>query len=148
MLKHLQKGSEVCINITIVDGIVLARSAFHHSINYRSVVIFGRPEEIKDPEEKKDALRIITGHIIPGRWDDARKPNKKELDITSVFSLKLDEVSAKIRTGGPSDEKDDMDLNIWAGVLPLAVIAGTPSAEASVKRNIPVPGYLINHTKH
>lgn len=148
MLKYLQKGSEVCINITIVDGIVLARSAFHHSINYRSVVIFGKPVEIKEPDEKTEALRIITRHIIPGRWNDVRKPNKKELDITSVFSLKLDEVSAKIRTGGPSDEKTDMELNIWAGVLPLTIIPGTPSADSSVNKNITFPQYLLNYKRH
>jgi len=145
MLDHIKTGSEICIAVTIVDGIVLARSAFHHSINYKSLVIFGKAAEITGKEEKIKALKIITEHIIPGRWDDVRKPNKKELNATLVFSLNLDEVSAKVREGGPSDEDADMDLNIWAGVLPLKVVPGEPVADYSLNKNILLPEYTKNY---
>lgn len=142
MLKHLKTGSGICVTVTNIDGIVLARSAFHHSINYRSVVIFGKADEITETVEKTNALKIISEHILTGRWNDIRKPNEKELRQTSVFSLKLDEASAKVREGGPVDEKDDMDLNIWAGVLPLETFAKHPVADETLKENISLPEYL------
>jgi nitroimidazol reductase NimA-like FMN-containing flavoprotein (pyridoxamine 5'-phosphate oxidase superfamily) len=147
MLEHIKTGSEICIGVTLVDGIVLARSAFHHSINYKSVVIFGKAEEINDPIEKTKALKIITEHIIKGRWDDARKPNKKELKATSVFSLKLNEVSAKVREGGPVDEKEDMDLNVWAGVLPLGIKVDKAIPDTILDKNVSIPEYLLNYRK-
>jgi nitroimidazol reductase NimA-like FMN-containing flavoprotein (pyridoxamine 5'-phosphate oxidase superfamily) len=145
MLKHIKTGSDICITVTMVDGIVLARSAFHHSINYRSVVIFGKAEEVTGLVEKTKALEIITEHIIPGRWKDVRRPNKKELNITTVFSMKFDEASAKVREGGPIDEKEDIDLNIWAGVLPLKVITQDPIRDSYLNENIPLPHYLLSY---
>jgi hypothetical protein len=147
MLNHLKTSSGICVTVSIVDGIVLARSAFHHSINYRSVVIFGKAEEISDPDKKTNALKIITEHILPGRWNDARKPNKKELNVTSVFSMELNEVSAKVREGEPSDEKEDKELNIWAGVLPLKTIADEPVKDSELKENILLPDYIRNYKK-
>jgi len=145
MLIHIKKGSGICLTVTNVDGIVLARSAFHHSINYRSVVIIGKTEEITDPAEKTNALKVITEHIIPGRWSDVRKPNEKELKQTSVFSMKIDEASAKVRVGGPVDEEDDMNLNVWAGVLPLKIIPGNPVRDSVLKENIYLPDYIKNY---
>ena len=145
MLKHIKSGLGTCITVTNVDGIVLARSAFHHSINYRSVVIFGKAEEINKPVSKTEALKIITDHIIPGRWDDVRKPNEKELKQTSVFSMKIDEASAKVREGGPVDEDDDMNLNVWAGVLPLKIVPDKPIRDSGLRENIYTPDYIKNY---
>ena len=145
MFKHLKTGSGICVTVSIVDGLVLARSVFHHSINYRSVIIFGKAEEITGTSEKENALRIITEQIIPGRWGNARKPNKKELAVTSVFSMTLDEVSAKVREGGPLDDTDDMDLNAWAGVLPLTTIPEAPIRDKDLKDQIPLPDYIKNY---
>jgi len=144
MLKHIKSGAPICITVTNVNGIVLARSAFHHSINYHSVIIFGKANEIIKSTEKTDALKIITEHIIPGRWNDARKPNEKELKQTSVFSLKIIEASAKIREGGPVDEKEDMDLNTWAGVLPLEIKSNEPVKDKLLIKDIPLPDYIKN----
>jgi nitroimidazol reductase NimA-like FMN-containing flavoprotein (pyridoxamine 5'-phosphate oxidase superfamily) len=142
MLKSFESGEDICISISIIDGIVLARSAFHHSVNYRSVVIFARPEEITNEEEKNEALKIILEHIMPGRWEDVRKPNKKELEATSVFSFKIDESSGKIRTGPAADDKEDLSLNVWAGVLPLKSIPGEPINNKDLNDNILIPDYL------
>ncbi len=146
MLKSFENGCEICFSVTTVDGIVLARSAFHHSVNYRSVVLFGKPAEVKDREEKTNALEIIMNHIIPGRWEEIRKPNDKELNVTSIFSIKIDVASAKIRNGPAVDDKDDIDLNVWAGVLPLKTIADEPMRNPDLKENISLPDYL-NHYK-
>ncbi len=145
MLEHIKTGAEICVTITLVDGIVLARSAFHHSINYRSVVIFGKAKELNDPSEKTEALKVITEHIIPGRWDDVRKPNEKELNATSVFSLKINEASAKVREGGPIDDKEDMNLKIWAGVLPLLIESKKPIRDKNLKDEIQTPYYLVKN---
>ena len=142
MLGHIKTSSEICVTITLLDGIVLARSAFHHSINYRSVVLFGKANELTNPKEKIKALKIITEHIIFGRWNDVRKPNEKELNATSVFSLKIDEASAKVRKGGPVDDMEDMDLNVWAGVLPLKIISGKPMKDSKLNKNIILPEYI------
>ena len=142
MLKHIKSGNEICVEVSMIDGIVLARSAFHHSVNYRSVVMFGKAEEITEPEEKTNALRIITEHIIKGRWDEVRSPSKKELDATSVFSLKIEEASAKVREGGPVDDPEDMNLNVWAGVLPLKMVPGKLIKSPDLKDDIPLPDYL------
>ena len=146
MLNSFQNGKDICISVTLVDGIVLARSAFHHSINYRSVVIFGKPQEIISKDDKTKALGIIMEHIIPGRWNDVRQPSKKELDITSVFSLKIDEASAKIRTGMPADEKEDLSLNMWSGIVPLKFTACDPVNNIDLKENIPLPDYVKNYS--
>ena len=124
MLKTLGAGADVCVNVTLVDGLVLARSAFHHSINYRSVVVFGRARVVESDEEKRAALLAFTEHVVPGRWDEVREPTKQELDSTLVLSLPLEEASAKVRTGPPIDDEEDYSLPVWAGVLPLRVTAG------------------------
>src|SRR5277367_3457511 len=119
MLKTLSGGVPVCVTVTHVDGLVLARSAFHHSVNYRSVVVLGVARLVSDPAEKMEALRIFTEHVMKGRWDDVRQPTEQELKATTVLALPLEEVSAKVRTGGPNDDEPDYDLPIWAGVLPF-----------------------------
>lgn len=111
-------GEQVCITVTILDGLVVARSAFHHSMNYRSVVIFGEPRIVDDPAERMIALEAITNHVIPGRWDESRLPNDKEDRGTKLLAVKLDEASMKMRSGPPGDDDEDMDLDIWAGVVP------------------------------
>lgn len=146
-LKSLKNGIEVCVNITILDGIVLARSAFHHSINYRSVVIFGKAKEITKIPEKINSLIIITGHIIPDRWDDVRKPNEKELNATSVFSLDINESSVKMREGSPIDEPDDMNLKVWAGVIPFKTKIENPVKDPKLSSDIILPDYIRNYRK-
>jgi nitroimidazol reductase NimA-like FMN-containing flavoprotein (pyridoxamine 5'-phosphate oxidase superfamily) len=126
MLRTLADGVQVCVTVTHVDGLVLARAAFHHSVNYRSVVALGRAVLVDDPVEKMRALELFTNHVVPGRWDEVRTPTEQELKATSVLSLDLDEASAKVRTGGPKDDAEDYELPIWAGVLPLTVNAGEP----------------------
>jgi len=119
MLRALGQGIDVCLTVTLVDGLVLARSAFNHSMNYRSVVVFGRATVIDDPVEKLAALRALSDHMIPGRWEDVREPNERELQQTTVLSLPLTEASAKVRTGGPIDDEEDIALPIWGGLIPL-----------------------------
>ena len=146
MFKTLRTGTEICVTITIVDGIVLARSAFNHTINYRSVVIFGKAQEINDPTEKTKSLKTITEHIIPGRWNDVREPNDKELNATSVFSLDINEASAKVRSGPPLDKDEDLKLNVWAGVLPLRMENEEPIIDSTIidgiNHNTIVPDYI------
>jgi len=142
MLRELGRGIPVCITVTLLDGIVLARSAFHHSMNYRSVVILGTAETITDPGAKLRALTAIVDHVIPGRSADARPPNDKELASTSVLAVSLDEVSGKIRTGPPVDAADDLDLRVWAGVLPVSLTAGEPVADEEVPPGVELPEYL------
>lgn len=134
MLRGLVGGLQVCVNVTLVDGFVVARSAFHHSINYRSVVVFGESRLVTDRSEKIDVLRHFTNHIVPDRWNEVRPPNAQELKATSVLELELDEVSAKVRSGPPLDEEEDYALPIWAGVVPLRTTAGEPIADS---RNLP-----------
>jgi len=124
MLRTLEQGVPVSIAVTLVDGIVLARSAFHHSINYRSVVIFGTAVAVTDPAEKNEALRLFSEQLVPGRWDEVRPPAPQELKATNVLKIALDEASAKVRTGGPVDDEEDYALPIWAGVLPLRLKGG------------------------
>lgn len=147
MLKSFETGEDICISVTLVDGIVLAKSAFHHSINYRSVILFGKPNKIVSNEEKNKALEIIMDHIIPGRWDDTRKPNAKELKATSVFSIQINEASAKIRTGPPNDDKEDIDLNVWTGVIPTKIIVEEPIKNINLIDNIPLPDYLRHYVR-
>ncbi len=127
MLQVLQRGEEVCVAVTIVDGLVLARSAFHHSINYRSVVLFGTGAEMREPDRKAEVLRALSDHLIPGRWDDVRQPSADELRKTLVVSVPIQEASAKVRTGPPLDDEPDYELPIWAGVLPLRWPPAVPS---------------------
>src|SRR5581483_255602 len=126
MLRTLGEGVDVCVTVTLVDGLVLARSAFHHSFNYRSVVVFGRARLVTDRDEKMAALRAFTEHVIAGRWDEVREPNDTELKATTVLALPLEEASAKIRTGPPIDDDADHALPVWAGVLPLHLANGEP----------------------
>ncbi len=139
MLKSLQMGIDVCLTVTLLDGLVLARSVYHHSMNYRSVVLFGKAEKVVDPAEKIIALKAFTEHVMKGRWDDVRGPNEAELAETSVLSLPITEASAKIRTGPPIDAEADYDLPVWAGVLPLTPTAGTPIADPRLIEGMTVP---------
>jgi nitroimidazol reductase NimA-like FMN-containing flavoprotein (pyridoxamine 5'-phosphate oxidase superfamily) len=147
MLNTLRDGVPVCVTVTHVDGLVLARSAFHHSVNYRSVVILGKTQLVEDPAEKMEALRIFTEHVMKGRWNDVRIPTEQELKATTVLSVPLEEVSAKVRTGGPIDDETDYALPVWAGVLPLETVAKTPLPDAQRKNDPPIPEYLKNYKR-
>lgn len=147
MLVDLQKGIDISVNVTLVDGIVLARSSFHHSLNYRSVVVFGKASLVSDPEEKAAALEVVSEQIIPGRWDEVRPVKDKELKATSVLKISLEEASAKIRTGGPKDEKEDYDLDIWAGVLPIRKVYDAPIPDEDRKKDEPVPASVLQLLK-
>ncbi len=142
LLKHIEAGRQVCIEVTIVDGLVLARSVFHSSVNYRSVVLFGRGRSIEDEEEKLAALEAVTEHLLPGRWQDARRPNKKELKATLVVAVKIEEASAKLRLGPPADDAEDYSLPIWAGVMPLQEEALPVVPDELLLKGIPVPEYI------
>lgn len=130
-------GADICFTVTLVDGFVLARSAFHHSMNYRSVVALGHAQFISDLEEKNQALRVITNHIVPGRWEETRSTTEKELKSTSVLALDLNEVSAKVRTGGPIDDEEDYALPIWAGVVPLRNVPSAPIPDERIVPGLP-----------
>jgi uncharacterized protein len=143
VLKAAAGGAELTVTVTLVDGLVLARSTFHHSINYRSVVVFGRATEVADPAEKADALAVIVNHMLPGRSRDARSPKSVELATTRVVTLPLDEVSAKVRTGGPIEDDEDMALPVWAGVLPLRPDAGPAIPDEANQPDLVPPAYLI-----
>jgi nitroimidazol reductase NimA-like FMN-containing flavoprotein (pyridoxamine 5'-phosphate oxidase superfamily) len=147
MLRTLSEGVPVCVTVTHVDGLVLARSAFHHSVNYRSVVILGTAKLVEERAEKNEALRIFTEHVMKGRWDDVRHPTEQELKGTTVLSLLLEEVSAKVRTGGPIDDEADYSLPVWAGVLPLETVVKPPIPDAQRKGDPPVPDYLKNYSR-
>ncbi|MBS1795022.1 MAG: pyridoxamine 5'-phosphate oxidase family protein [Acidobacteria bacterium] len=147
MMRELSRGVDVCVTVTLVDGLVLARSAFHHSINYRSVVVFGRAEIVAGEAEKNEALRVFTEHLIPHRWAEIREPDSKELKATTVLKLKIDEASAKIRTGNPVDDEDDYARDVWAGVLPLALVPAAPVADDRLPENVAVPSYLLNYER-
>ncbi|MCU1265663.1 MAG: putative flavin-nucleotide-binding protein [Acidobacteria bacterium] len=129
MLRTLEQGIDVCVTVTLLDGLVLARSAFHHSMNYRSVVVFGQATVVSGREEKLAALRALSEHMIPGRWDEVRQPTEHELKATSVLTMPLTEASAKVRTGPPIDDEEDYELAVWAGVVPLRLVAGEPIAD-------------------
>lgn len=147
MLRILKTGVAVCVTVTLVDGLVLARSAFHHSINYRSVVIFGNATLVEDVEEKSAALLAFSEHVIQGRWQDVREPTEQELKATTVLVLPLEEVSAKVRTGPPIDDEEDYDLPVWAGVLPLRMVAGAPVPDPRLPEDISAPGYVLNYKR-
>jgi uncharacterized protein len=134
-LKTLSQGVDVCATITLVDGYVLARSAFHHSMNYRSVVVLGRARLVTEPEERMQALRTLTNHLVPERWDEVREPNDLELKQTMVLALSLEEVSAKVRTGPPVDDEEDYATPIWAGVVPISTRLGEPIPDDRVLEN-------------
>ena len=139
-------GQRVCVTVTHVDGLVAARSVFSHSVNYRSAVIFGTATVVTDEDERWQALRLITDHLIPGRWAAARQPTKKEMAATSVLSLPLAEASVKVRTGMPADEPEDYDLDVWAGVLPISVTFGEPVPDPQLRAEIPLPAHVRDRT--
>ena len=145
MLCALGKEVDVCVTITLIDGLVLARSAFHHSMNYRSVVVFGRANAIETRTEKLAALRALSEHMIAGRWDYVREPNERELQQTTVLSVPLNEASAKIRTGQPVDDDEDYDLPIWAGILPLRLFAQTPVADPLLRMDVDIPDHVRSY---
>ncbi len=147
MLRNLAAGVEVCVTVTHVDGLVLARSAFHHSINYRSVVVLGRAELVTDADEKYTALEAFTEHIIPGRWPEIRWPNELEMKATSVLRLPIVEASAKIRTGDPKDDEEDYAMNVWAGVVPLETFAGEPVPDTKLAEGIEIPEHVRQYKK-
>jgi nitroimidazol reductase NimA-like FMN-containing flavoprotein (pyridoxamine 5'-phosphate oxidase superfamily) len=147
MLRHLSAGVDVCVTVTIIDGLVLARSAFHHSMNYRSVVVFGRASVIENREEKLLALRAFSDHVIAGRWDEVREPTEQELIATTVLALPLVEASAKIRTGPPLDDDEDYELRVWAGVIPLNLRAGQPISDPRLPAEIEAPTYALRYDR-
>ncbi|TLQ47149.1 pyridoxamine 5'-phosphate oxidase family protein [Streptomyces marianii] len=142
MAGQADPGLEVCLTVTHVDGLVLARSAFHHSINYRSVVVHGTARQVTDPEEKRTALDALVDHVIPGRSSDSRPANARELAATAVLRLDLDEVSAKVRTGGPDDDPEDLALPHWTGVVPLVRGHGVPVPADDMDPSVVLPPYL------
>lgn len=135
-LKTLSEGVDVCATVTLVDGYVLARSAFHHSMNYRSVVVLGRARQITEPEERMEALRVLTNHLVPERWEEVRGPNELELRQTMVLALPLDEVSAKVRVGPPVDDDEDYAIPVWAGVVPIVTEPRDPIPDDRVMPNV------------
>ncbi len=143
MLRELETGVPACVTVTHVDGIVLARSAFHHSMNYRSVVAFGTARKIDDAAQKSRALQVISEHLIAGRWDAVRAPNEKELRATAVLEFSIEEASAKVRTGPPLDDEEDYALPVWAGVVPLALGAGSPVPDARQDGSVEIPEHVL-----
>jgi len=146
IMTHLGKGVPVCATVTLVDGLVLARSAFHHSMNYRSVVAFGTATLVDDPRAKLAALRCISDHLLDGRWAEVRGPNKRELAETAVLEMRIAEASAKIRTGPPNDDPADYQRSTWAGVLPLGLAASAPVPDAGTGAAVSLPPYLARFT--
>lgn len=147
MLRNLAKGVEVCVTVTLVDGLVLARSAFHHSMNYRSVVVLGQATVVEDEQEKLSALEALTNHIVPHRWVEVRAPNEQELKATLVLALPLVEVSAKVRAGPPVDDEADYQLPVWAGVIPLRLQASPPVSDPRLRRDMEPPAHARNYTR-
>jgi uncharacterized protein len=134
--------AEICVTATLLDGLVLARSAVHHSVNYRSVVVFGQAKRVESEDEKRQALEAFTEKLIPGRWGDARPPTARELKATAVLRLPLDEASAKVRGGGPLDDEEDYELPVWAGTVPVRLVAGAPRADDRLMPGVECPAYI------
>src|SRR5579872_388702 len=147
MLRQMKEGLPVCITVTLLDGLVVARSLFNHSMNYRSVVVLGKATLVDNPEEKLAALRILSEHILPGRWEDSRQPNEQELKATSLLRVPIEEFSAKVRTGPPIDDAEDMNFPTWAGVVPLDIKAGTPINDARLDPGRDVPEYVKHYSR-
>ena len=147
MLRNLNQGIPVCVTVTLLDGLVLARSIFNHSMNYRSVVILGTAQAVTDPEEKLSALQVLSEHIIPGRWAESRQPNEQELKATLALKLPIEEFSAKVRTGPPIDDDEDLSFPTWAGLIPLQTVAGEPVDDPKLAGDIGVPGYVRNYRR-
>ena len=147
MLRNLDEGVPVCVTVTLLDGLVLARSIFNHSMNYRSVVVLGTAAAVQDPEEKLAAPRQLSEHILPGRWVESRQPNEKEIKATLVMRLPITEFSAKVRQGDPIDDEEDYAFQTWAGVIPLEMVAGTPINDPRLDPKTPVPGYARAYSR-
>jgi uncharacterized protein len=145
MLRELETGVPACVTVTHVDGLVLARSAFHHSMNYRSVVAFGRARKITDPAQKTEALRVISEHLIAGRWGDVRGPSEKELKATAVLEFSIEEASSKVRSGPPLDDESDYELPVWAGVLPIEIQSRPPIPDDKLIEGVTLPDYVRRH---
>jgi uncharacterized protein len=147
MLRRLDEGIPICLTVTLLDGLVLARSVFNHSMNYRSVVVLGRAVAVEDREEKLAALRSVSEHILPGRWDDSRQPNEKELKATLVMRLPIEEFSAKVRTGPPMDDPEDYSFPTWAGVIPLEMVARDPISDPKLQPGREAPAYATHYSR-
>ena len=147
MLRQMKEGAPVCISVTLLDGLVLARSVFNHSMNYRSVVILGKATLVEDAAEKLEALRTLSEHILPGRWDDSRQPNERELKQTSVLRVPVEEFSAKVRVGPPVDDEEDLSFPTWAGVMPLEMKSGEVIPDSQLDPAREVPAYARNYRR-
>jgi uncharacterized protein len=147
MLRELSTGIDVCVTATLLDGLVLARSVYNHSMNYRSAIVFGRARVVEERAAKLAALEAIVEHVVPGRASEARMPSDKELAGTTLLALPIEEASAKIRTGPPKDFDDDLELPIWAGVIPMRLVAGVPRQEVNVPARVAVPAYVAGYTR-
>lgn len=147
MLSNLTSGNPVCLTMTLIDGIVFARSVFHHSMNYRSAMIFGKGREVTDKTEKDKAFLALTEHIAKGRWDEARVPNEKETKTTAIVAIEIESASAKIRTGPPKDDEEDYDLNVWAGIMPMRIQFLEPIADEKLKPGITIPKYIKEYKR-
>jgi nitroimidazol reductase NimA-like FMN-containing flavoprotein (pyridoxamine 5'-phosphate oxidase superfamily) len=147
MLRALREGIDLCATVTLVDALVLARSAFHHSMNYRSVVVFGRARVVEDDDEKMRALHAFTDHVMRGRWEESRQPSAKELRATLVLALPLLEASAKIRTGPPIDDEEDLLIPVWAGELPLRLETGEAVPDSQLLEGVELPGYILGYKR-
>ena len=147
LMQYAQSGQNICVTITLVDGLVLARSVFNHSMNYRSVVLFGRGEAVPD-EEKMECLKQFTDRLLPGRWDDARQPTAPELKATTIVSIPIELASAKVRVGPPKDDEDDYQLPVWAGVLPIKQQISSPQNDPKLADDIVVPDYIVDYVNN
>jgi len=147
MLRNLKDGVPVCVTVTLLDGLVLARSIFNHSMNYRSVVLLGKATLVEDPQEKIEALHALSEHILPGRWADSRQPNERELKATSILRVPIEEFSAKVRTGPPIDDEPDYAFPTWAGVVPLEMTAGAPIDDPRLDPGLEVPAYAKHYVR-
>jgi uncharacterized protein len=148
MLRNVSGGTPMCVTVTLIDGLVLARSIFNHSMNYRSVVVLGTGTPIEDREEKLTALRLLSEHIVPGRWSEARQPNEKELRATTILRVPIQEFSAKVREGPVVDDEEDYAFPVWAGVLPIKLITGDPINDSRLDEKISIPEYVKNYSRH
>lgn len=147
LLEHVDAGNPVCVTVTLLDGLVLARTVFNHSMNYRSVVLFGRGATIVDEAEKLAALECLTEHVVRGRWRDARPPTPKELKATTIVALDIESASAKTRQGPPGDDGDELDFPVWAGVVPLPVVPGEPVTDPKQTESYPLPDYARHYRR-
>jgi nitroimidazol reductase NimA-like FMN-containing flavoprotein (pyridoxamine 5'-phosphate oxidase superfamily) len=145
MLRNLAQGIDLCVTVTLLDALVLARSVYNHSMNYRSVVVLGRAHEVTDPEQKLRGMQRVVEHLVPGRWDDARQPSAKEIKGTTILAVSLDEASAKIRSGPPKDFDEDLTLPVWAGLIPMSLEPSPPVADDGVE--LEPPDYAANYRR-